>query len=314
MRIRLLSAVSVAALSVLVLTGCTSAGTESTPEATASASADLCAVAAPTGETAESISVSGEVGQSPTVEFEAPLDIVSAERTVAVEGDGAQITEGAYVSYALAIFDATTGESLQEAGFGGTALPAMQISVGGGPDTFFGCATAGSRLVMTIPDAGSGAQVYVIDVLDVTAADAWCSVSEPGDAFPTVEFDADGNPTVTIPDADAPEGVEVEVLEAGDGEVVESGDNVTVDYLGVTWSDGETFDSSYERGEPATFPTTGVVSGFQRALEGQTVGSTVLVSMPPACAYGEAGSSTNELAGETLVFVIEIVETARGDQ
>lgn len=314
MRIRLLSAVSVAALAALALAGCTAAAPEPTPTATASAAADLCEVAAPTGETAESVSVSGEVGQTPAVEFAAPLEITSAERAVAVTGDGAQLTDGDYVSYALAIYDAATGESLQEAGFDGPALPAMQITVGAGPDAFFGCATAGSRIVMTLPDSGNGAQVYVIDVLDVTASDAWCAVSEPGDAFPTVEFDADGNPTVTVPDADAPTDVELEVLEAGDGEVVQSGDNVTVDYQGVRWSDGTVFDSSYERGEPATFPTTGVVSGFQRALEGQTVGSTVLVSMPPACAYGEAGASAHELAGETLVFVIEIVDTARAGQ
>ena len=65
------------------------------------------------------------------------------------------------------------------------------------------------------------------------------------------------------------------------------------------------------RGEPATFATTGVVAGFKSALEGQTVGSTVVVAMPPVCGYGEAGSSQHELAGETLVFVVDILETAR---
>ncbi|GAA2989877.1 peptidylprolyl isomerase [Microbacterium terrae] len=309
MRFRPLAALSVAAVSALLLVGCSSSSPESTPTPTDTAGADLCSVAAPEGDVASSITVSGEVGAVPTVEFETPLEITTSERAVAVEGDGDAISDGDYVSYALGIYDATTGEPLQEAGFDGTALPAMPISVGSGPDVFFGCATEGSRIVMTVPDAGSGAQVYVIDVLDIVPADAWCAVSEPTGEFPSVEFDADGNPTVTIPDAEAPADVQLEVLEEGDGATVEAGDSVTVDYQGVKWSDGSVFDSSYERGEPATFATTGVVTGFQRALEGQTVGTKLVVSMSPGCGYGEEGSSTHELAGETLVFVVEIIET-----
>nr|WP_243847507.1 FKBP-type peptidyl-prolyl cis-trans isomerase [Microbacterium ulmi] len=166
---------------------------------------------------------------------------------------------------------------------------------------------------MTVPASGSSAaQVYVIDVLGVTPADEWCAVSEPGPDFPTVEFGADGAPTITIPAAEPPTDVELEVVQEGDGDVVEPGDEVTVNYTGVKWSDGSVFDSSWEGGTPATFTTTGVVAGFQRALEGQTVGSKVVVSMPPACGYGEEGSSSHELAGETLVFALEIISKTEG--
>lgn len=309
-RIRRLSALSAAALAVLVLAGCGSAAPEATPTST-DAGADLCAVAAPSGDVAGSVTVEGAVGEAAEATFTAPLEVTDAQRNVLVEGDGTAISDGDYVSYALAIFDASTGEKAQEGGFGDAPLPAMPITIGSGPDTFFGCATEGSRIVVTTPATESGsAMVYVIDVLGVTPADEWCAVTEPGDVFPTVEFSADGVPTVTIPDGDAPAGVELEVLKEGDGATVEPGDNVTVNYTGVKWSDGAVFDSSFERGEPATFATTGVVTGFQRALEGQKVGSTVVVSMAPACGYGEAGSSDHELAGETLVFVVEIIETA----
>ncbi|WP_137846358.1 FKBP-type peptidyl-prolyl cis-trans isomerase [Microbacterium sp. 2FI] len=314
MRIRPLAALSVAVLSALVLAGCASGAPESEPTPTDTAATGLCEVAAPTGEVVESITVTGEVGVSASAEFTAPLTIESAERTVVVEGEGDPIEDGDYVSYALAVFDATTGESVQEGGFDGVGLPPMPITLGSGADTFFGCATEGSRIAMTVPDAGSGAQVYVIDVLDVIPADEWCAVTEPGDDFPTVEFSAEGIPTVTIPDADAPTEVQLEVLEEGDGDVVQPGDSVTVNYTGVKWSDGTVFDSSFERGEPATFQTTGVVTGFQRALEGQAVGSTVLVSMPPACGYGEGEINADDLVGETLVFVVEIIETARATE
>ncbi len=309
-RIRPLAALSVAALSAVLLAGCAGSAPESTPTPTETgAASDLCAVAVPEGDVAASVSVSGEVGELPTVEFDAPLEFTSAERTVAVEGDGTQIADGDYVTYALAVYDAATGEEVQAAGFDDEPIPPQPITIGSGPDAYFGCATEGSRIVVTTPQSQSGgALVYVIDILEVTPADAWCAATEPGDVFPTVEYSEDGTPTITIPEGDAPDGVQVEVLEEGDGATVEPGDTVTVNYTGVKWSDGSTFDSSYERGEPATFQTTGVVAGFKRALEGQTVGSKVLVTMSPTCGYGEAGSSEHELAGETLVFALEIVE------
>lgn len=314
MRIRPLAAMSVAVLSALLLAGCAGSGdTGSTPSPTTStASADLCSVAAPSGDVVTSVTVSGEVGEAPVVEFAAPLAVESAERTVAVEGDGAAIADGDYVSYALAVYDATTGEVAQEAGYDGATQPPMQITIGSGADAFFGCATEGSRIVMTVPAAnGSGPYVYVIDVLEVIPAAEWCAATEPGDEFPTATFADDGAPTITVPAADPPADVQLEVLTEGDGEVVESGDSVTVNYTGVKWSDGTVFDSSWEKGQPATFSTTGVVTGFQRALEGQKVGSTVLVVIPPACGYGEGEINATDLTGETLVFVVNIIETAR---
>lgn len=310
MRTRPLALLSLAAAAALALAGCSSASPEASPTATTTGAAgDLCAAAAPEGDLS-AITVSGDIGQAAEVEFAAPFEITTPERAVVVEGDGTQIADGDYVSYAIKIVDATTGDTLQEEGFGGTAAAPLPISVGSGPDAFFGCATEGSRVVVTTPDQGQGSQIYVLDVLGVTPADEWCAAEEPGDVFPTVEFSGEGVPTITIPEGEAPDGVRLEVLEEGDGEVVEPGDNVTVNYTGVKWSDGSVFDSSWDRGEPATFPTSGVVAGFKAALEGQTVGSTVLVSMAPACGYGEAGSG-HELAGETLVFAVDIIETAR---
>ncbi|MET0296725.1 MAG: FKBP-type peptidyl-prolyl cis-trans isomerase [Microbacterium sp.] len=309
MRIRRLSALSAAALAVLVLAGCGSAAPESSP--TADAGAGLCASVLPDGDVASSVEVTGEIGETPTAEFTMPLELETPERAVAVEGDGAAIAEGDYVSYARTVFDGTTGESLYSEGYDGAGVTQPAV-LGGGLDQILGCATEGSRVVLTVPAAeGSPSTVWVIDILGITPEADWCSISEPGDVFPSVAFSAEGVPTVTIPEGDAPDGVQLEVLEEGDGATVEPGDNVTVNYTGVKWSDGTEFDSSWTRGEPATFATTGVVAGFKRALEGQKVGSTVLVSMSPACGYGEAGSSDNALAGETLVFVVDIIEAAK---
>jgi peptidylprolyl isomerase len=70
------------------------------------------------------------------------------------------------------------------------------------------------------------------------------------------------------------------------------------------------FDSSWSRGAPATFQTTGVVAGFKKALEGQKVGSQVIAIVPPADGYGAQGSG-EITATDTMVFVVDILKTSR---
>lgn len=311
MRSRSLLALTVAATAALFLAGCTSAA-ESDPTATSVNNGGLCAAAADSGPVSESVTVEGEFGQVPTASFSTPIAVDALQRTVAITGDGTALTDGAYVSYALTVFDGDTGAQVDSAGYDQSApLAPIPVEAGTGIDEFFGCATAGSRIVLAVPGQGeTAAQVYVLDVLDVTPADQWCQVVDADAAMPTVAFDESGAPAIAIPASDPPSGVVVDVLTEGDGAVVEPGDSVTVNYTGVKWSDGTVFDSSWEKGSPATFQTTQVVSGFQRALEGQKVGSTVLVSMSPLCGYGEASvTNTNALAGETLVFVVQIIST-----
>jgi FKBP-type peptidyl-prolyl cis-trans isomerase len=81
---------------------------------------------------------------------------------------------------------------------------------------------------------------------------------------------------------------------------------VSVHYRG-TLVDGEQFDSSYDRGQPATFPVTGVVKGWQEILQIMPVGSKWKVVIPPELAYGERGSPPVIGPGSTLVFEIELL-------
>jgi peptidylprolyl isomerase len=89
--------------------------------------------------------------------------------------------------------------------------------------------------------------------------------------------------------------------------VVPEGANVTVHYTGVNWNTGVIFDSSWTRGEPTTFNTRQVIGGFTAALEGQTVGSQVLVVIPPDQGYGAAGSPPDIGGTDTIVFVVDIL-------
>ena len=115
-------------------------------------------------------------------------------------------------------------------------------------------------------------------------------------------------PGVTV---QAPFGVtetKVETLSEGEGPAITVDDMVSVCYIGVNGRDGKIFDSAYERGTPAAFPLTQVVTGFQKAIVGQKPGAKVAVAMTPDDGYGPMGG--NAEAGiqptDSLIFVIKI--------
>ncbi len=100
---------------------------------------------------------------------------------------------------------------------------------------------------------------------------------------------------------------QVHTLKAGDGPVVAPTATVSVCYMGVDGRDGHVFDSSYKRGEPVEFPLDGVVPGFQKAISGQKVGSTVAVAMTSADGYPQGQARAGINPGDTLVFAIKIL-------
>ncbi|MCG5433317.1 FKBP-type peptidyl-prolyl cis-trans isomerase [Mycobacterium sp. MYCO198283] len=100
---------------------------------------------------------------------------------------------------------------------------------------------------------------------------------------------------------------QVKTLHRGDGPVVGTAASVSVCYLGVNGRDGTVFDSSYAQGQPVDFRLDGVVPGFQKAIAGQQVGSTVAVAMVPADGYPEGQPSAGILPGDTLIFAIKIL-------
>lgn len=312
MRFRSLATLSLAAVAALALAGCTGTATpDASPTSSTTAAADLCAAAAPSGAASEAVTVEGNEGASPTVTFESPLEVTEVERTVATEGDGEEIADGELISYALSAYDAATGEQVGTLGYAEGELLPQPITADSVLGSFFGCATIGSRVVTTLPasEQNPSSAIYVLDLLGVTPLAAWGEEQEPVEGLPTVELGDDGAPTITLPETEAPADLQLEALKLGDGPVVAPGDTVLVQYRGVTWADGQEFDSTWSNGgQPTSFATTGVVDGFRQALEGQTVGSQVLVVIPPALGYGDQ-EQNGIPAGSTLVFVVDILAT-----
>jgi len=101
-------------------------------------------------------------------------------------------------------------------------------------------------------------------------------------------------------------GLQYKVLKEGNGAQPKSTDNVTVNYRG-TLMDGTEFDSSYKRGQPATFPVAGVIKGWTEALQLMKVGSKYQLFIPPALAYGEHSPSPQIPPNSLLIFEVELM-------
>ena len=124
------------------------------------------------------------------------------------------------------------------------------------------------------------------------------------------EAPADGEkPTVEVPEGDPPEELEIEDLDEGEGDEVQDGDQVSVNYVGVLYDNGEEFDNSYDRGVPFDFQVGGgqVIPGWDEGLIGMKEGGQRQLVIPPDLAYGPQGQPPDIPPDSTLVFVIDLV-------
>ncbi len=102
-------------------------------------------------------------------------------------------------------------------------------------------------------------------------------------------------------------GLQYKEITAGTGDMPKASDKVKVHYKG-TLIDGTVFDSSYDRGEPATFPVTGVIKGWIEALQLMNVGDKFQLTIPPELAYGAKGTGSDIGPNATLLFDVELIE------
>lgn len=256
------------------------------------------------------VTVTGEAGSIPELVYETPLEVAEPTVEVLWEGTGPEVVEGepVLVDYYA---ERGTDHSLVGETYSSEPKPYLLTPEALGVDIFEALRgrTVGSRVLHLVPaDDGGGPTVAVFDLLPTRAAG---EPVEPREGLPTVEVAEDGTPQVTVPDAPAPTELVVQPLLRGTGPQVTAGQVVTVQYTGVTWSDGTVFDSTWAPGKlPASFPigVGSVLAGWDQGLVEQPVGSQVLLVVPPSLGYG--GTET-DLAEETLVFVVDIL-AARG--
>jgi len=318
---RFLALIAIPLLACVVLAGCGS----SKPAASASSSSSASAGAN------TSVTATGSFGQLPKVSI--PKAQAGSKLTVRtlVQGTGATYTKSDALAANFVLYFWSGTSSAQKASTFGSAPTLIPSATLPGLETALVGQKIGSRVLAVIPPAlGYGTSgnsqlgvpaattlVFVIDLLKAYANTAGVTagkqVSNGGGALPTVSAKAGSAPTMTIPSSSPPSGLVTTTLVKGTGPKVAKNDLVIAQYVGYIWRTKKPFGSSWTSGSPFGFVIGAspeqVIPGWDKGLIGQTVGSRVMLSIPPAEGYGSAGQSSAGIKGtDTLVFVIDIVD------
>ncbi|WP_234986544.1 FKBP-type peptidyl-prolyl cis-trans isomerase [Demequina sp. NBRC 110055] len=311
------AAVAIGALSVLGLTACSS---DAETDATTSPSAEASAPAEVDNSAAEAAleEITWTDGEdAPTLEFEAPLNVDNRAARAIAPGDGEPVEDGDVVNLAYTVWSGEDGSQVYSTYEGGVP-EAITFSEESVTDTVLYDAIKGQNVGATFiyafpsSEADDGtvtpSQYMAVTVDSVTTVldGPEGAAVEPDEGLPTVTLDDTGKPSIDFADAgEMPTELVVQPLIEGEGDVVEETDTLTVNYTGWIW-DGEQFDSSWDRGTTASFPLSNVIAGWTQGLAGQTVGSQVLLVIPPDLGYGDSDTSSIP-GGSTLVFVVDIL-------
>jgi peptidylprolyl isomerase len=322
---RFLALIAIALLGGAVLAGCGSSSSSSKSSASSSASSSVGANS--------SVTATGAFGKAPTVTIpKAKAGTKLAVKTL-IQGSGTTLTKAdAMAANFVLYFWSGTSSSLKANTFtsnptviGGTMLPGLETALIG--------QKVGSRVLAVIPPAdgygtsgnsqlgitGSTTLVFVIDVIKSyadTASATGSQVSNGGGDLPTVTAKAGAAPTLSFSSTKAPSGLVAKTLIKGSGPKVAKGEFVIAQYTGYIWRTKAVFGSSWSSGSPFGFligaSPEQVIPGWDKGLEGQTVGSRVMLSIPPAEGYGTAGNSDAGIKGtDSLVFVVDIIDALK---
>ena len=320
---RLLAITVIPLLACLVIAGCGSSKPSSSSSSSSSAGAS-------NSNANSSVTVGGAFGATPTVKI--PKLDANNKLTVktVIAGTGATVTKAdAMAANFVLYFWSGTSSTLKANTFtqnptviGGTMLPGLETALIG--------QKVGSRILAVIPPAegygtsgnsqlgitGSTTLVFVIDVIKSyadTASASGAQESSGGGSLPTVTAHAGSAPTITIPGNNPPAALVTKTLVKGTGPKLVKGQFVIAQYTGYIWRTKKVFDSSWTSGSPFGFVIGAspeqVITGWDTGLAGQTVGSRVMLVIPPKDAYGSTGASQAGITGkDTLVFVIDIID------
>lgn len=297
-------------------------GDAAAPSSSASSSPASTDSAAPTASaedlaTLDAIKVSGDLGATPTVSFDTPLTVGGTVAKVDTKGDGDPITADSLlkVNYALfsgddgsmigSTWDDKTPEVIPMTGLDPAFEPLVNALVG---------SPLGTRIVVALPgtdatetSTASPSSVMVLEAFENVPLRAEGTAVTPPSGLPAVTLAGDGTPSIVVPsDATKPTDLVAQTLIKGDGAEVKSGDTLTVKYTGWLW-DGTQFDSSWGGNPFQTQIGSGsVIQGWDQGLVGQTVGSQVLLVIPPSLGYGDTEKGSIP-ANSTLIFVVDIL-------
>lgn len=307
-------------LPALLVAGCASAD----PEPASSSSAG-----GPVPSSLKQVKVTGDVGKKPTVKLGQTPTVLPRTGTVVVkQGNGAKVTQGQRVTVDYLLLNAKDGKEA-DTSFG--KQPANFVAdptklMPGLANSLIGQKVGSRVLAGVAPRDGFGAEGNtelgfgkddgLIFVLDLKAAatplkKATGTPVTPAAGLPTVKDNGTQAPTITAPKTPAPAKTVVQPLIKGSGPALKAGQTISAAYVGQVYATGKVFDSSYRSGQllQQVVGAGQLIPGFDKGLVGQTVGSRVLLVIPPADGYGKTGNTQAGIKGtDTLVFVVDLLD------
>jgi peptidylprolyl isomerase len=270
----------------------------------------------------DKVTVTGSYGDTPKVKVDTPWAIDKTRTKVLDASNGPVISEGQGVQVNYYGVNGRTGKKFDESFSTGQPVAFSLAQVVPGFSKGLTGQHKGSRVVIAMPGQdgydpmGGNPQagievgdtlIFVVDVVDVQLAGPEGTSVRPMAGLPTVT-DKGGTPEITIPKSEPPSTLQVQPLIKGKGRKVGANDTITFNYLWVRWSDGTVLEESYGS-EPAASPLSGLLPGMVKGLTDQTVGSRVLLVIPPTDGYPDGNATPSIKPGETLVMVVDLLFT-----
>jgi peptidylprolyl isomerase len=129
-------------------------------------------------------------------------------------------------------------------------------------------------------------------------------------SLPEVGGSKGSKPTISAPSGEAPKTLEQKDIFVGTGKEAVATSTLEVHYTLMAWSTGNLVESSWDSGQTATFPLSGVITGWQQGIPGMKEGGRRLLVIPPDLGYGAAGAGAAIRPNETLIFVVDLVKVS----
>lgn len=266
------------------------------------------------------VTAKGELGKKPTVSFKTPMTVEDNSYVVLQKGDGAQIEDGDRVCSQGIAISVKDGTELASSWEKNTPDCSLVLEKGTVSDAYYEL-LKGRKLNTTIAygvnDSNSSGTSYIMALTyvskskDLTKATGDEVTDIPSD-LPKVTRAKNGKPSINMNGYKGSSKLVSQALIKGKGKEVTNNNTVKVKYTG--WLlDGTQFDSSWDKNTTLEADTYSggnhqVIEGWQQAMVGQTVGSQVLMVIPPNLGYGDTAQGSIP-ANSTLIFVVDILAT-----
>jgi len=136
------------------------------------------------------------------------------------------------------------------------------------------------------------------------------SAQSSSSSIPEIGGSNGSKPTISAPSGDAPKNLEKKDIFVGTGKEAVATSILEVHYTLMAWSTGNLVESSWDSGQTATFPLSGVIAGWQQGIPGMKEGGRRLLVIPPDLGYGASGAGAAIGPNETLIFVVDLVKVS----